>query len=83
MAKKLGVEVSVLFENESEEVALSSAIKEGRSDYQVDTNEFVKSLEKDFWNELSDEQKKEIEIAISELDSGEGIRWDEFRKQVP
>mgnify|MGYP001040828611 CR=1 FL=1 len=42
----------------------------------------LKSESKDFWNDLSDQQKNEIEIAISELDRGEGISWDEFRKQV-
>lgn len=42
----------------------------------------LKSESKDFWNDLSEQQKNEIEIAISELDRGERISWDEFRKQV-
>ncbi len=32
--------------------------------------------EQDFWDELSDEQKKRIEMAIQEMDEGKGIPHD-------
>ena len=35
----------------------------------------------DFWNELSDQQKAEIDLGIAQLDRGEGISFDDFLKK--
>lgn len=35
-----------------------------------------------FWNELSDEQKAEIEESIAELDRGEGIPHEEVMARI-
>ena len=37
--------------------------------------------ETDFWDELSDKQKAEIEEAIAELDRGEGIPHEQVMKE--
>ncbi|KAB2814219.1 hypothetical protein [Phaeocystidibacter luteus] len=36
----------------------------------------------DFWNELSDEQKSEIEIGLNQIKNGESIELEEFLKKV-
>lgn len=36
----------------------------------------------DFWNELSDEQKAEIEESIAVLERGEGIPHEQVMKQM-
>ena len=38
--------------------------------------------EVDFWDELSDEQKAEIEESIAELDRGEGIPHEEVMARI-
>jgi hypothetical protein len=35
----------------------------------------------DFWNELSDQQKAEIDLGIAQLDRGEGISFNDFLKK--
>lgn len=46
LAKKLGISVKYLTEEEKEEIALLHAINEGRTDEYVDTNDFLKELRK-------------------------------------
>lgn len=48
LAKKLGVEVSILSEKASEEIALASAINEGKTGKFVDPSSFMNSLNNDF-----------------------------------
>lgn len=36
----------------------------------------------DFWDELSDEQKAEIEAAIEEMDKGNGIPHEQVMKEI-
>ncbi len=38
--------------------------------------------EVDFWDELSDEQKAEIEDSITQLDRGEGIPHEQVMKEI-
>ena len=42
----------------------------------------LKSEEEDFWLELSDQDRQEIELGISQLDSGQRISLDDFSKKV-
>jgi len=42
----------------------------------------LKSGEEDFWLDLSEQEKKEIELGIKQLDSGERISFDDFLKKV-
>jgi len=50
LAKKLGVEVSVLSEKASEDIAMVAAIKKGKSGNLADTDNFIKGLKSDFAN---------------------------------
>lgn len=43
-------------------------------------NIFKKESKTDFWNSLSPEQKKEIELGLEEIDQGETVDYDEFMK---
>ncbi|MCF8236312.1 MAG: hypothetical protein K9G67_16020 [Bacteroidales bacterium] len=43
-------------------------------------NIFKKEGRTDFWNSLTPEQKKEIELGIEEIDQGETDDYDEFMK---
>jgi predicted transcriptional regulator len=42
----------------------------------------TKKTDVDFWDELSDEQKAEIEESIAEHDRGEGISHEEVMKEI-
>jgi hypothetical protein len=42
----------------------------------------LKSGEEDFWIELSEQERKEIELGIKQLESGERISFDDFLKKV-
>ncbi len=42
----------------------------------------VKQEEKDFWNDLSDAQKREVEIGLRQIETGETEAWDDFLKRV-
>lgn len=42
----------------------------------------LKSGEEDFWLELSEQERKEIELGIKQLDSGERISFDDFLQKV-
>ena len=44
--------------------------------------DILKSEEGDFWNDLSDEAKEEINIGIKQLDSGKRISINDFLKRV-
>ncbi|MGQ0827475.1 MAG: hypothetical protein ACT4ON_03665 [Bacteroidota bacterium] len=39
------------------------------------------AIEADFWDELSDEQKAEVEESIAELNRGEGIPHEKVMKE--
>ncbi|MEX1001969.1 MAG: hypothetical protein WDZ35_07630 [Crocinitomicaceae bacterium] len=41
----------------------------------------ISKTEKDWWTELSDQQKKEIEISLKDLDEGKGTPSEEFWKK--
>ena len=41
----------------------------------------ISKTDKDWWEELSDQQKKEIEISLKDLDEGKGISSEEFWKK--
>ncbi|TRX51586.1 hypothetical protein FNH22_23765 [Fulvivirga sp. M361] len=40
--------------------------------------QFVKANERDFWNDLTEDQKSEIRQGMSELDRGEKFDYEEF-----
>lgn len=42
----------------------------------------LKSEEEDFWLELSDQDRQEIELGINQLDSGQRISLDDFLMKV-
>ena len=42
----------------------------------------VRNETSDFWEELSKEQKIDIQNAIKELDSGQGMEWNEFKSSI-
>lgn len=42
---------------------------------------FAKEPSKDFWTELSQEQKNEILIGLEEIEKGATINYDDFIKQ--
>ncbi|MCP4456903.1 MAG: hypothetical protein GY816_02580 [Cytophagales bacterium] len=39
------------------------------------------STENEFWDNLTEQQQKEIQLGIKQLDSGQGIPFDEFLKK--
>lgn len=41
-----------------------------------------KKSDVDFWDELSDEQKAEIEDSIAELDRGEGLSHEQVMQEI-
>jgi hypothetical protein len=41
----------------------------------------ISKTDKDWWEELSDQQKKEIEMSLKDLDEGKGISSEEFWKK--
>lgn len=43
---------------------------------------FVKKADADFWSDLSDTQKQEVEIGLEQIEKGETEDWDEFVKRV-
>jgi hypothetical protein len=42
----------------------------------------LKSEPEDFWLELTENERQEIKLGISQLDSGQRISWDDFLKKV-
>jgi hypothetical protein len=42
---------------------------------------FIKSEQEDFWIELNESEKEEIKLGISQLDSGQRISLEDFRKK--
>jgi hypothetical protein len=42
----------------------------------------IKSEQSDFWMELSEEDKAEINLGIEQLDAGQRISFDNFMKKV-
>ncbi len=42
----------------------------------------LKSEKEDFWFELTEQEKQEIELGIKQLDSGKRISLDDFLKKV-
>ncbi len=42
----------------------------------------IKNETSDFWDELTPQQKKDIDKAIKELDAGKGMEWNEFKKSI-
>lgn len=42
----------------------------------------IEKEKKDFWDELSNSQKKEIELGIKDLDEGKSISWEDFKKKI-
>jgi hypothetical protein len=44
----------------------------------TDIKKIFQSEKKDFWSELSDEQKAELERADREIDNGDFVTFDEF-----
>ena len=43
--------------------------------------DLIKKEEVDFWDELSDSVKADVELAIKELDNGQGIPHEEVMKK--
>jgi hypothetical protein len=42
----------------------------------------LKNEKTDFWNELTENQKKEIEVGLAQAECGETISWKNFLKKV-
>ena len=42
----------------------------------------IKNETSDFWDELSPEQRGEIDQAIKELDLGKGMEWNAFKNSI-
>jgi len=56
---------------------------------QIESIDFVESLKKiimrkevDFWDELADVEKEEIEIGIKQLDNKERISFDDYMQRI-
>lgn len=41
----------------------------------------LKREEKDFWLELTDAQKREVEIGLKQIENGETEDWEDFLKR--
>jgi predicted transcriptional regulator len=39
-------------------------------------------VKKDFWDELTQTQKEEIEQGIKDVDEGRWISWEDFKKNI-
>ena len=48
---------------------------------QIKQNEEMQLVSTDFWDELTDDEKAEIEEAVSELDKGNRISYTDFLKK--
>lgn len=44
--------------------------------------DYIRNDESDFWNDLSETQKKQIKQGIEELDQNEKIEFDELIKRI-
>lgn len=42
----------------------------------------LKNEKTDFWDELTENQKKEIEVGLEQSERGETISWDDFLRKV-
>ena len=42
----------------------------------------LKKEDKDFWLELSDAQKREVEIGLRQIENGETEDWEDFLKRI-
>lgn len=42
----------------------------------------IMNKDKDFWAELTDAQKKEVELGLKQIQQGQTEDWDDFRKRV-
>ena len=42
----------------------------------------INNEKKDFWDELTQSQKEEIEQGIKDLDEGRSISWEDFKKEI-
>ena len=42
----------------------------------------LKTEKKDWWDELTDFQKEQIEIGENQINNGEVISWEEVKKQM-
>ena len=45
-------------------------------------NDFIKSESNDFWTELSDSQKQEVEISRKQILNGETENWESLRNRL-
>jgi hypothetical protein len=45
-------------------------------------NDFIKSESNDFWIDLTDNQKQEIEISRKQIQNGETEDWDSLRLRL-
>lgn len=65
--KELKNEIHELVDNTNDETALK---------------QFKENLEvKDWWNDLSNEQKKSVERASQQFKNGEGIPWEKMKRK--
>lgn len=42
----------------------------------------LKKEDKDFWSDLSDEQKLEVDLGLKQIRNGETVDWDTFLRRV-
>lgn len=42
----------------------------------------LKREDKDFWTELTEARKREVEIGLKQIEAGETVAWEDFLKRV-
>ncbi|RCS28535.1 hypothetical protein DUT90_00035 [Polaribacter sp. WD7] len=61
---------------------LKVILENENSEFIQRVSDFVKKERKDFWNELSLSEKKEINKGINELNNGKRISYESFLKKI-
>ncbi len=61
---------------------LKTILENENSEFIQRVAEFVKKEKEDFWNELSEVERKEIKKGIQELDNGKRVSYESFIKKI-
>lgn len=51
-------------------------------DLLIRISSILKDEKGDFWNDLTENQKKEIEIGLTQAERGETVSWEDFLRKV-
>lgn len=61
---------------------LKAILENDNTEFIQKVADFVKKEKKDFWNELSFSEQKEIEKGVEQLDRGKRVSYESFLKKI-